>query len=202
LAHVSDYFIENNRRYLVMQYAPGENLGQLLSGRLSNGQGPFPPNQVLDRADDLLDALDHIYGQDPSVLHLDIKPHNLILDDHGRLMLVDFGLARIKCRETKGYESTAAFTPPFASWEQLANEGWDPRSDLFSLGVTLYLQMVGKMSPDAVQRMSAIQGRDPDPLVPLNEVVSGVSVEVAEVVTRAMALGKEHRSPYSTDACY
>ncbi|MEO7506758.1 MAG: serine/threonine-protein kinase [Pyrinomonadaceae bacterium] len=198
LAHVIDYFAEGDRQYLVMQYAEGQNLHDALEQRLRDGDGPFPIDQVLDWAEELLDVLDYLHRQEPSVLHLDIKPGNLILGENGRLLLVDFGLARVKCRTDDGYQSLAAYTPPYASWEQLSDEGLDPRSDLFSLGATLYHLTAGRLPANAASRMRSFGAtpiRGPELLIPVKDLVPEVFPMVSEVIDRSLALIKDDRYP-------
>src|SRR4051794_5560282 len=73
LPNVSDHFIEGDGQFLVMQFIPGEDLSELLKQR----GAPFTSDQVLDWADQLLDALDYIHTQNPPIIHRDIKPQNL-----------------------------------------------------------------------------------------------------------------------------
>src|SRR5262245_4289491 len=79
LPHVTDYFIESDKQYLVMQFIPGMTLEELLEERRKKGHGPFATNQVLKWAGQLLDALDYLHASHPPVIHRDIKPQNLKL---------------------------------------------------------------------------------------------------------------------------
>ncbi|NJN15446.1 MAG: serine/threonine protein kinase [Oscillochloris sp.] len=87
---VSDYFTEDGPQYLVMEYIPGDELAKMLEQ-----QGdPFPVATVLAWADTILGALEYLHGQQPPVIHRDIKPHNLKLTPSGAIVLLDFGIAK------------------------------------------------------------------------------------------------------------
>jgi serine/threonine protein kinase len=90
LPRVSDHFSEGDGQFLVMQYIPGDDLSEMMTRKRS----PFPANQVLTWADQLLDALDYLHTQDPQIVHRDIKPQNLKLTSRGQIILLDFGLAK------------------------------------------------------------------------------------------------------------
>src|SRR5262245_19557515 len=90
LPRVSDYFIEDGRAFLVMQFIAGEDLAH----ELTRQAGPFPMPQVIAWADQLLDALVYLHTRDRQIIHRDIKPHNLKLTESGQMALLDFGLAK------------------------------------------------------------------------------------------------------------
>src|SRR4029434_4340476 len=90
LPRVSAHFSEGHVQCLVMQYIPGDDLSEMMARK----RGPFPANQVLTWADQLLDALDYLHTQDPQIVHRDIKPQNLKLTSRGQIILLDFGLAK------------------------------------------------------------------------------------------------------------
>ena len=94
LPKVSDYFAENSRDYLVMDFVPGKDLKQLMEEARSRGE-MLPERQVLDWAKQILDALEYLHTQRPPVLHRDIKPANIKLTPSGTIKLVDFGLVKV-----------------------------------------------------------------------------------------------------------
>src|ERR687883_1641825 len=90
LPRVSDHFVEAEGQFLVMEYIEGMDLGELLKAR----GGWFPVADVLCWADELLDALEYLHAQEPPVVHRDIKPQNIKRTERGRMVLLDFGLAK------------------------------------------------------------------------------------------------------------
>src|SRR5215204_1277025 len=88
LPHVHDYFSEIDRQYLVMESVDGENLYELLF----RDRKPFPVEEVVRWADELLDALNYLHSRRPSIVHRDIRPKNLRCDVSGRIKLLGLGV--------------------------------------------------------------------------------------------------------------
>lgn len=194
LPRVSDHFSEIDGQFLVMQFIPGEDLAEMIANR----RGPFPADQVMSWADQLLDALDYLHTQDPQIIHRDIKPQNLKLTARGQIILLDFGLAKGQASEVSRVttaQSIFGYTPNYAPLEQVQGLGTDPRSDLYSLSATLYHLLTGVKPPDALTRAAAIINGTTDPLLPANEVNSAIPVENARVLAQALAQNREQRFP-------
>lgn len=192
LPKVSDHFIEENGQFLVMEYIDGDDLSE----KMQITKTAFPIKDVLNWADQLLDALDFLHTQEMPVIHRDIKPQNLKLTSRGQIILLDFGLA--KGNPTDASHKTAAhsvfgYSKNYASLEQMQGTGTDPRSDLYSLGATLYHLMTGSAPIDALTRGMTVLNGDTDPLKSANLLHNQVPVSVAEVLLRAMALNANHR---------
>src|SRR5215475_5270966 len=134
LPRVSDHFVEGGGQFLVMEFIPGADLFALLTHR----KRPFDWGQVMAWSETLLDALDYIHTQQPQIIHRDIKPQNLKLTPRGELFLIDFGLAKSSSTPTHSSASLHAYTLSYAPPEQIRGSGTDPRSDIYSLGATLY----------------------------------------------------------------
>jgi serine/threonine protein kinase len=197
LPRVSDHFSEGDGQFLVMQFIPGDDLSEMMTRK----RGPFPPDQVLSWADQLLDALDYLHEQEPQIIHRDIKPQNLKLTSRGQIILLDFGLAKGQAGEISRVTTSASifgYTPNYAPLEQIQGLGTDSRSDLYSLGATLYHLMTGVKPPDALTRAAALVNGQPDPLAPANEANPEVAAEVADVLKQALAQNREQR--YATAA--
>jgi len=197
LPRVSDHFSEDDGQFLVMQYIPGDDLSEMMARK----RGAFPANQVLTWADQLLDALDYLHTQDPQIVHRDIKPQNLKLTSRGQIILLDFGLAKGQAGEISRVTTAASifgYTPNYAPLEQIQGLGTDTRSDLYSLGATLYHLLTGVKPPDALTRAAAIVNGQPDPLVKASEANAAIAPAVDGVLEKAMAQNREQR--YATAA--
>src|SRR5262245_55442011 len=196
---VTDYFAMGERQFLVMQYIPGKDLEQLLADRKSQGQGVFMTSQVMRWADQLLDALEYLHSQKPPIIHRDIKPQNLKLTPRGEVILLDFGLAKgIVTHQSQVSQSIRGYTPNYASLEQIRGTGTDARSDIYSIGATIYHLLTGEMPQDALTRIAAILMGQPDPLKPISTLNPAVSVAIAQVIEKAIAAHPDQR--YSSAA--
>ncbi len=134
-----DYFFEEGYWYLVMDYIPGPTLLSYL-----HKEAPIPPLEALNYAMQLCDVLDYLHKQTPPVIFRDIKPSNIILAPDGRVMLVDFGIAR-DYKEGQSNDTAEFGSPGYAPPEQYQGEGQtDGRSDLYSLGVILHEMLSGQ----------------------------------------------------------
>lgn len=141
---ILDYFEENKRCYIVMQYVQGQNLETGLThedddGKLIQGQ-PYPVDQVLRWGVRLCKVLDYLASQ--NVVHMDIKPANLILDPSGDVWLVDYGTAKaqrvVQPAGPSGLQKSSIYgTLGYAPAEQTAGKA-EPRSDVYALAATLY----------------------------------------------------------------
>ncbi len=197
LPRVSDHFAEGDGAFLVMQYIAGDDFAEMITRR----RGPFPQEQVMLWADQLLDALDYLHTQDPQIIHRDIKPQNLKVSGRGQIILLDFGLAKGQVGEISRVTTAASifgYTPNYAPLEQVQGMGTDPRSDIYALAATLYHMVTGIKPPDALTRAAAIVNGQPDPLQRADEVNPLVGSQLAAVLQRAMAQNRDQR--YSTAA--
>ncbi len=172
LPKVSDYFAENGREYLVMDFVPGHDLRELIDD--ARRQDIFlPEDTVLAWAVQLCDALTYLHTQDPPVLHRDIKPSNIKLTPRGVVKLVDFGLVKLLLPDDNRTvtvvqgRGTQAYTP----LEQYGGDTGhtDIRSDIYALGATLYNLLTGQVPADAKQRFlkpgSLVPPRDVNPRI-------------------------------------
>ncbi|HEX6044706.1 MAG TPA: protein kinase [Pyrinomonadaceae bacterium] len=192
LPRVSDHFSEGDGQFLVMQFIPGDDLAEKMNRR----RGPFPADQVLTWADQLLDALDYLHTQDPQIVHRDIKPQNLKLTPRGQIILLDFGLAKGQAGEISRVTTSASifgYTPNYAPLEQIQGLGTDTRSDLYALGATLYHLMTGVKPPDALSRAAAIVNGQADPLAPASVANPSVPPEIDNFLSKAMAQNRDQR---------
>ncbi|HEX8495010.1 MAG TPA: protein kinase [Pyrinomonadaceae bacterium] len=198
LPRVSDHFIDEDGQFIVMEFIPGADLWEMLKEK----RVPFPLSSVLDWGDQLLDALEYLHGHEPPIVHRDIKPQNLKLTERGRIVLLDFGLAKGTPSHLTTATSPASvfgYSFNYAPLEQMQASGTDVRSDLYSLGATLYHLMTNVIPPDALTRATAVLNGEPDPLLPADEVQAQVTEPVARVLAAALAQNAAKRPQTATE---
>ncbi|HZS47581.1 MAG TPA: protein kinase [Blastocatellia bacterium] len=197
LPKVFDYFIENGTPFLAMEYIPGPDLAEMLAQQ----RRPFPVNDVLRWADTLLDALDYLHTQTPSIVHRDIKPQNLKLTDRGDVILLDFGLAKGFIglnSSTQTVKSVSGWTPQYAPLEQINGEGTDARSDIYSLAATLYALLTAQTPASATARATELVAHRPDPLRPIGELNPSIPHKTAGAIMYALGMDPAHRFASAT----
>ncbi len=191
LPKVSDYFTENSRELLVMDYVPGRDLKQLVDEARRQGQF-LSEGQILDWADQLCDALAYLHSQEPPVLHRDIKPSNIKLTPRNTIKLVDFGLVKVLAADESRTvtvvqgRGTLQYTP----LEQYGGDTGhtNARTDIYALGATLYHLISGVAPPDAKQRFLK-----PGIMTPLRQINPQISARTERAVQRAMAMHPDDR---------
>lgn len=198
LPRVSDYFTDAYGRFLVMDYIEGEDLATLLAQRQQWEGTPLTEAEVVPWAIKVLDALEYLHQQQPPIIHRDIKPHNIKRTPNNEIFLLDFGIAKGPATFTTlaGQSSVFACTLAYASLEQVQGTGTDARSDLFSLGATMYHLLSGHALDqpprcDVLTRAAARVKNEPDPLL----LPPDLSPGLRKVLLQALALDPDHRPP-------
>ncbi len=182
----TDYFEdEHGGQFLVMEYVEGPDLGELLRHR----RRPFPEKKVLVWADQLLDALQYLHGQRPPVIHRDIKPANLKLTSEGLIKLVDFGISKTYHPDRTTASGARGFTPHFAPREQYRRTmRTNARTDIYSLGATLYYLLTRRLPPSAPDRML-----NQEALPSIRYYNPKVSANTDQVILKAMEVSPTER---------
>lgn len=139
LPRIVDIIDDHNTVYVVMDYIEGESLNKVL-----DAYGAQPQEAVIEWAKQLSEVLDYLHTQSPPVIYRDMKPANIMLKPDGTIRLIDFGIAR-EYKEGKAGDTEAIGTRGYAAPEQFGGRGQtDARTDIYSLGVTLYHLVTGK----------------------------------------------------------
>ena len=143
---VSDVFEENGTAYYVMDYIDGCSLDDIV-----RREGALPESKALSYIRQVCSALEFVHSQNR--LHLDIKPGNVMVDNAGHTILIDFGTSKQYDEENGENTSTImGMTPGYAPLEQYKRGGvqqFTPATDIYSLGATLYKLLAGTTPPDA-----------------------------------------------------
>jgi serine/threonine-protein kinase len=183
LPGVTDYFeTSDGRQYLVMDFIEGEDLQQILA---KHG-APLPEDQALAWIEQICDALNYLHSQDEPIIHRDIKPANIKITPAGAAVLVDFGIAKVDPGSvtTKGAQ---AVTPGFSPYEQYGRGHTDERSDIYSLGATMYAMLTGQEPVESIERVAK------DQLTRPRQVSPNISTDTERIVLRAMQVMPEKR---------
>lgn len=155
---VKDVFEENGTVYYVMQYLKGGSLKELVQE-----QGTFSEQKAIRYIRQIASALRYMHSQ--RTCHLDVKPANIMLNEHDEAVLIDFGIA--KHYEKNGdetAESTVGVSEGFAPIEQYQSslQEFSPTTDIYGLAATLYFLIIGTTPPDAYSILERGLGRRPD----------------------------------------
>lgn len=172
---IFDRFGEGNCHYLVMDFVEGTNL----EDELANQGGVLPESRVIEIARELCDVLSYLHGFHPPIIYRDMKPGNVILTPAGRVVLIDFGIARLLTPQGK---ATLIGTPGFAPPEQYAGQV-DERSDLYGLAATLHYLLTGR-DPEK---------HPPFSFPPVHSLKPEASPFLARAIDKALSYAKEER---------
>lgn len=178
LPRATDYFIENNNFYLVVDYIMGDNLEEIRTTRRCSEE------EVIKWSLTILDILEYLHNQQPPIIYRDLKPANIMLDIRGNIKLVDFGIAREFDPAFTNQQTnigTCGYAPP----EQYQGKA-QPRSDLYSLGVVMHYSLSG-LDPQAFN------------LQPIESLVKNINPQLATVIQTATDMRINYR--YSNATC-
>ncbi|MCD4785999.1 MAG: serine/threonine protein kinase [Candidatus Eremiobacteraeota bacterium] len=143
LPRITDYFVDNNKEYLVMDYVKGKTL----EDELGENPGNLDIEHGLVILSQLIDVLEYLHDREPPVIFRDLKPANIMITPDGNVKLIDFGIARI-FSAGKQKDTVIMGTPGYAAPEQYGTKQSDLRSDIYGLGATLYFAVTGQDPAD------------------------------------------------------
>ncbi len=178
IVQIYDFFSESARHYLVQEFVDGSNL----EDTLAEADGFLSEAQVVHWAIQVCEVLSYLHSHDPQpIVFRDIKPSNIMLDKHGRIRLIDFGIARIFQSGQKGTMiGTEGYTPP----EQYRGSA-EPRVDIYALGATIH-HLLSKQDPKLEAPFSFHER-------PIHSTNPTVSRELTDIVNRALEYDVDKR---------
>ena len=178
IVNVLEVFEENNTAYIVMEYIAGSSLKDKLSK-----EGVLPEPLVLRYIKQIGEALAFVHQK--NILHLDIKPSNIIIDRNNNARLIDFGVSkRYDIQEEETSTTMLTLSKGFAAIEQYDSEGiqtFTPCPDIYSLGATMYNLLTGKIPTESILRATR-------PLEKPSALNPHISPKVEEVILKAMEI--------------
>ena len=194
IVKIYDYGGLDGLFWFSMQFVDGPSLGS----RLKSGSRvePFTAARIGIR---VLDALR--YSHERGVIHRDIKPDNILIDREGRPYIADFGVAKSQLALVKTQAGTLLGSPAYMSPEQLQGRALDGRSDLYSVGVTLYKALAGELPFTGDDTFKATMKRLSEHPRPLSEALPGVDPELEAIVMHALERDPAERFADAVEFC-
>lgn len=187
IIQVFDFNQDSGVYYMVMEFIAGETL----QDRLRRSNRFIPLGKAVQYISNICAAIG--YAHKRGIIHRDIKPANIMIDVHDQAILMDFGIVKIvgaeKFTATGAVVGTALYLPP----EVIRGEAPDARSDIYSLGVTLYEIISGRPPFEADSAMTLMMMHLNDPLPDLASLRPGTPPELVAIVERALAKDRTDR---------
>jgi serine/threonine protein kinase len=184
-----DFWREPNGAYLVMRWLRGGNLETAIA------RGPWKTEPAAALIDQVASALAVAHRQ--GVVHRDIKPVNILLDEEGNAYLTDFGIARewlpVSGLEMTDDEEWSGGSPAYVSPEQEAQQVVGPASDIYSLGVVMYVLLTGNLPSTDNRSSSEISRHEDGSLMSVRTIRPDLSPAIDTVIRRATAADPKHR---------
>lgn len=190
VVQVYDVGVDKGVYYIANELVEGRSLGDIIAKH-----GKLPVQQALEIARQAALALSR--AADFAIVHRDIKPDNIMINQHGEAKIADFGLAKRVTEDTGLTEvGTVLGTPFYMSPEQAKGLPLDHRTDIYSLGATLYHAITGQVPFDAPTHMKVLARHVNDSVVPPSEIVEDVPRPVSDLVVKMLA--KDPADRYQT----
>ncbi|HKA59667.1 MAG TPA: serine/threonine-protein kinase [Gemmatimonadales bacterium] len=172
--------------FFAMAYIEGETLTERVRRR-----GPLAPSDGSRLLRDVAWALAYAHTQ--GVIHRDVKPDNILLENTGRVLVADFGIAGVVAGAAGLNTGEIIGTPEFMSPEQALGEAVDPRSDLYSLGLVGYFALSGTLPFEAEKATEVLAKQVTEPVPPLASVAPLVPRRLSQAIDRCLAKAPEER---------
>jgi len=172
--------------FFAMSYIEGETLTERVRRR-----GPLAPSDASRVLRDVAWALAYAHGQ--GVIHRDVKPDNILLENNGRVLVADFGIASVVAGAGALATGEVVGTPEFMSPEQALGEVVDARSDLYSLGIVGYFACSAALPFEAEKATDVLAKQVTEPAPPLSAVAPLVPRRLAQAIDRCLAKEPEDR---------
>jgi serine/threonine protein kinase len=193
IVRVLDFTENENGLFIIMEYVSGLPLDELIKTRT----GPIPEKRAYQIFEKILDGFNYAHNRRPAIIHRDIKPSNIIITEDDEPKIIDFGIVKIldsSINANHTMTGTKIGTPVFMSPEQILGKDLDNRSDIYSLGITLFTMITGR-SPfeNTLSEFEIQENIIRKPLPRAKDIYPGVSDKTQSIIDRATAKQKENR---------
>jgi hypothetical protein len=190
ITQVFDFNYDGDVYYMVQEFIPGETLQERLR-RLNRSGQRMPLNDALRIAMEVCSAMG--YAHERSLIHRDIKPANIMLDVQGRAVLMDFGIVKIVGGSRHTTTGAVVGTAMYMSPDVIRGEAPDARSDIYSLGVTLFEMVAGSAPFHADSAMSLMMMHLHDPPPDLRQLRPETPADLIAIIHKSLAKAREDR---------
>ncbi len=173
-------------KFISMEYIDGRDLKNIRAER-----GKLPPEEAAGIIEQVCHGLEAAHAE--GVIHRDLKPQNIMMDKHGRVAVMDFGIAHSKDTSGLTQIGTLVGTPAYMSPEQAKGEEVDARSDLFSLGIIFYELLTGQSPYEASTPYGMLLKRTQQPARPPIELDPTIPKYINDIVVRCLEIDTQRR---------
>jgi eukaryotic-like serine/threonine-protein kinase len=173
-------------KFITMEYVEGRDLGGLLLDK-----GKLPPSEALDIIQQACSGLAAAHAE--GVIHRDLKPSNIMIDRQGRVVVMDFGVARAESGDGKTQTGAIIGTLQYMSPEQGKGEKIDARSDVFTIGLILYEMITGQLPYRADTPLASLLKRTQEAAAPVASIDATIPRSVSAIVARCLERDPQQR---------
>ncbi|WP_026893906.1 Stk1 family PASTA domain-containing Ser/Thr kinase [Clostridiisalibacter paucivorans] len=179
IVNIYDVGSEGSIYYIVMEYIKGKTLKKLI-----NEKGKLEVNETIEISIQIAEALNHAHKN--HIVHRDIKPHNIMVTDDGKIKVTDFGIARAATSSTVTNTSNVIGSVHYFSPEQARGGYTDAKSDIYSLGIVMYEMMTGRVPFQGESPISVALKHIQEDIIPPREIDKNVPENMERIIRKAV----------------
>ncbi|HHV46189.1 MAG TPA: Stk1 family PASTA domain-containing Ser/Thr kinase [Tissierellia bacterium] len=170
---------DHDIHYIVMEYIKGKTLKEVIKEK-----GKLTVNETLDYSIQIAEALAHAHKN--HIVHRDIKPHNIMITEEGRVKVTDFGIARAASASTISNTSNVIGSVHYFSPEQARGRYTDEKSDIYSLGIVMYEMITGRVPFEGDSPISVALKHIQEEIIPPREIDSSIPVPLENIILKCV----------------
>lgn len=177
---------DHDIHYIVMEYIKGKTLKEVIKEK-----GKLTVNETIDYSIQIAEALAHAHKN--HIVHRDIKPHNIMITEEGRVKVTDFGIARAASASTISNTSNVIGSVHYFSPEQARGRYTDEKSDIYSLGIVMYEMITGRVPFEGDSPISVALKHIQEEIVPPRDIDSSIPVQLENIILKCVRKSQVER---------